>query len=146
VALRAQSTLCADELYERELIGQRHAAGLWSHKAYQVLDAADPEIPRGSFRIIEGNVTSAAVHGNVVYINFGPDWRTDFTIRAQGVRIAKALGRTGLTPMRLEGSRVSVRGWVENWDGPMIKLTHLGQINILSPNKDKTRPDKPDGP
>lgn len=63
-------------------------------------------------------------------MNFAEDWRRDFTI---------AIARKDLAAFetldleRLAGSRVRVRGWVEWWNGPVIKATHLEQIEVLGP-------------
>ena len=39
--------------------------------------------------------------------------------------------REGIDLEALEGRVVRVRGWVESWNGPMIKVTHPEQIEVL---------------
>ena len=66
----------------------------------------------------------------MVFLNFGDNWRTDFTIRLDR-RIARQFRRAGLTADSYDGRRVRVRGWLKNWNGPMIEASHPEQIEIL---------------
>jgi len=57
-----------------------------------------------------------------IYVNFAEDWRHDFTIAIARKDLA-AFETAGFDLERLAGARVRVRGWVEWWNGPMIKAT-----------------------
>ena len=65
------------------------------------------------------------------YLNFGPDWKRDFTavIRPEALRV---FTMEGIDPAAYEGRRIRVRGWVESWNGPMIEVTHPEQIEEVS--------------
>ena len=65
-----------------------------------------------------------------LYLNFAKDWRSDFTI-AVARKDSDALRAEGLNLKSLAGKRLRVRGWVEWRNGPMIEVTHLGQIEVL---------------
>jgi micrococcal nuclease len=67
-----------------------------------------------------------------LYVNFAEDWRHDFTIDIARKDLA-AFESSGVDLERLAGKRVRVRGWVEWWNGPMIKATHPEQIEVLAP-------------
>jgi sensor domain CHASE-containing protein len=82
-----------------------------------------------SLQLVEGIVTSTADVRGRVYLNFGADYRTDFT-----VAIAKKHRKRfkSVDPVTLEGARIRVRGWVELMNGPMIWVSHPARIEILS--------------
>jgi len=64
------------------------------------------------------------------FLNFDTDWGKDFTvaIRAGDRRSFQA---SNMALEELEGKEVRVRGWIERWNGPVIKATHPEQIEIL---------------
>ena len=67
---------------------------------------------------------------NRIYLNFGEDYKTDFTISID--RTAWSMfTESGLDPLSLEGKIVLVRGWIKDFNGPLIEVTHPEQIEIL---------------
>jgi len=66
-----------------------------------------------------------------VYLNFGADWRSDFTLRVAS-NLARSLKKAGLDLEALAGRDVEVRGYVLEAGGPLIELSHREQIRILS--------------
>ena len=104
--------------------------GIWALPYYQVRTI--DEAPRyvGSFQIVEGRVRSAAMVRGRVYLNFGDDWRTDFTITvAPRDRRLFALSQADLAGFAER--RVRVRGWLKSFNGPMIEATHPEQIEVI---------------
>ena len=104
--------------------------GLWAHAAYLVRQA--PETPKflNSFQIVEGRVLKAAKVRGQIYLNFGADWRTDFTAAiTRGA--ARLYAKAGRDPMTYQGRRIRVRGWLKPRNGPMITVTHPEQIELL---------------
>lgn len=101
--------------------------GLWALAEYSVLDQQDTWRHLNRFAIVEGVVLATDEMGGRVYLNFGPDWRTDFTVSiAPGdVRIFRD---AGVEPLAYAGQRIRVRGWLRNFNGPMIDATHPEQI------------------
>jgi hypothetical protein len=83
------------------------------------------------FTLVEGSVRRVAERGQRIYLNFGNDWRWDFTII-----VPPAMTRTSgadLARLRsLTGSRVRVRGWIERRNGPAIEISNLREIEVLS--------------
>ncbi|MCE2509647.1 MAG: thermonuclease family protein [Alphaproteobacteria bacterium] len=105
--------------------------GIWTDPFYRVLtpEAADAHLNR--FELVEGRVYKAAIVKGNGYLNFGEDWRTDFTIFVS--RQARRLfEREGIDITAYTGKRVRVRGWVSRYNGPMIEATHPEQIEVLS--------------
>ena len=75
-------------------------------------------------------VDNAVVRGRG-YLNFGADYRTDFTISIA----PRDLKRFPAEDRLLNGYRgrlVRVRGWLEWRNGPMINVTHPEQIEVLA--------------
>lgn len=131
---RVRSTPANPEL-TRELLKLEDAArqakrGLWSNPEYAVLNADQVDLKNPQFRIIEGRVFNTATKNNEIFINFGSDWRKDFTIGVP-IEARKNLSKAGLDAMRLAHKKVRVRGYIEDRNGPFITLDHPEQIEIL---------------
>lgn len=126
----APNTDCLDELMAHERIAFEARAGLWSNAAYQVRAAGDaPTLMRyrNTLQLIEGVVSEVAEVKGRVFLNFGDDWRTDFT-----AGIEKGRGSDWPADMKaLKGERVRVRGFLERRNGPFIELVHPTQLEIL---------------
>ncbi len=122
----------ADDMFARETAARDARRGIWAHPFYAIRPP-DPGVLAAdidTFQVIEGRVTSAAEVKGVVFLNFGDNWRTDFTIRLDR-RIARQFRRAGLTADSYDGRQVRVRGWLKNWNGPTIEANHPEQIEVL---------------
>lgn len=100
--------------------------GLW--KDTNVLPAEDTAAimaRRGSFAVVEGVVASAAKKNARLYLNFGPDWKTDFTL-IQMPPPAGAFQADAWT-----GRHLRARGWIESINGPAIEVTNPAVIQTL---------------
>ena len=131
-ALR-NSTACLASLMTAEQAARDAQAGLWSHAAYQIRDAENVRELlrfRSTYQIVEGRVLKAADVRGQIYLNFGSDYREDFTA---SVRPAdrKVIEQTGLDLKALEGRRVRIRGWIERRGGPAIEVHDRSQIEVL---------------
>lgn len=104
--------------------------GIWRNRYYRIRQADTAERDIGSFQLIEGRVRSVATPRNITYLNFGSDWRSDFTVMLRS-RTRKALAKAGMAVESLKGKRLRVRGWVKSRNGPMIEATHPEQIELL---------------
>ena len=121
-----------DEMLALEREARQARRGIWALDYYAIRNA-DPGILNrqlGTFQLIEGRVVDAAKVKGTVYLNFGADWRSDFTIslRYKAVRMFK---KAGIDPLALKGQSVRVRGWLSKRNGPMIKVSHPEQIEVL---------------
>ncbi len=84
-----------------------------------------------SEQIVEGIVLDAAEgRDGRVYLNFGPDWRTDFTVMIRP-EARPLFDAQGLDPLALAGARVEVRGWLVDRNGPMIELSGPAMLSAL---------------
>ena len=113
-----------------ETAARRAGAGIWSHPFYAIRTPREAADHIGSFELVEGRVLHAAQARAGTYLNFGRNWKSDFTIflRRDDRRNFDADGADLLT---LEGARVRVRGWLVERDGPMIEIDHPEQIEVL---------------
>lgn len=113
---------------EGEARAQRR--GIWNDDFYQVRPAEPPDQPIDRFELVGGLVVAAAIVRGRAYLNFGPDWKADFTVSIES-RHRRLFEADGIDIEALEGRLIRVRGWVEFWNGPMIKVTHPEQIEVL---------------
>lgn len=125
---------CSAALLAAERGARNARLGLWNDARFAPRDADDPKAVaanRGQFTLIEGTVRSVRESGGTIYVNFGARWSDDFTVTI-AKRNERSMRAAGLEPMRLQGRRVLVRGWVEERGGPWIDVTQPEQIEIIS--------------
>ena len=112
--------------------------GIWGLRFYAVRTQRELSSWIGTFQLVEGKVLKAARIKGRVYLNFGDDWKTDFTVTI-GVPARRMFREAGTDPLSLEGKRIRVRGWLKRYNGPMIAATHPEQIEVVA-NQDATLP------
>jgi len=113
---------------EREARAARR--GIWSHPYYRILDHREAGNHLDSFQLIEGTVLKAERKGARLYLNFAADFRSDFTITIER-RAGRLFEEMNVDPLTLQGRTIRVRGWLKEWNGPMIEATHPEQIEVL---------------
>jgi endonuclease YncB( thermonuclease family) len=113
---------------EREARAER--AGIWGHPFYAIRTPEAVATDIDTFQIVEGRVAEAAVVRRRAYLNFGDDWRTDFTISV-APSDRRLFEDAGIDLGDMTGRPVRVRGWVRDYNGPMIEATHPEQIELL---------------
>ena len=104
--------------------------GIWRNPFYRIRKAEDVWRDIGSFQLVEGTVQTVAVQRKYTYVNFGANWRTDFTVAVPS-RHRKTFEASGFDLTALQGRTVRVRGWIKSRNGPMIEATHPEQIEIV---------------
>jgi micrococcal nuclease len=121
----------AADLRAAERVARAASRGLWADPAEAPQSADDAHADIGSFRIVHGRVLRVADTRNFVYLNFGADWRTDFTLRLDKPAAA-ALARALDAPLeQLAGRTVEARGFLVEAGGPLIDVSHPEQIEVL---------------
>lgn len=106
--------------------------GLWGFRAYRVWPAEEAGKAIGRFGIVEGQVLSAALVRKRLYLNFGEDWRQDFTAMIDA-SAQKAFAAAELDPQSYEGQWLRIRGWIKSYNGAMIEVETPQQIEVLKP-------------
>ncbi len=104
--------------------------GIWSHPYYAIIDQAVAAEHLDRFALVEGVVLDSAIVRRRGYLNFGPDYRTDFTASVAPEDMS-AFRNAGVHLSGFVGRRVRVRGWLRSFNGPMIDVTHPEQIEVL---------------
>ncbi len=104
--------------------------GIWAHPFYALLTPEQANGRIDTFQIVEGRVVGTARVGGRTYLNFGTDWRTDFTV-SMAAAADRLFRRQGLDLLTLEGRRVRVRGWLGRYNGPTVEATHPEQLELL---------------
>jgi hypothetical protein len=84
----------------------------------------------GTFQIVEGWVAAIGGTRRELFLNFGRDWRWDFTA-AVDLRRLPDRDATVSRLKALEGRYVRVRGWIEKRNGPFIELAAPDVIEEL---------------
>lgn len=136
---------CAAELLGAERGARAAGRGIWSDPFYAIRDAANVgDLNRllGRFEIVEGAVQSAALVRGRLYLNFGEDYRSDFTVTVgerdiriflQDERWSELLRGDEARSRALEqlsGMQIRVRGWLSRNNGPEIVASHPEQIEF----------------
>ncbi len=125
--------MCVRSLQSRENGAREAKLGLWWRKTYAVLDAGRPKsiFPRmHTFQIVEGTVIGVKKTKRWTFVNFGANWKRDFTIAVQA-KNRRLFAKSDFALSSLRGRRVRVRGWIESWNGPAIKVTHPEEIEVV---------------
>jgi endonuclease YncB( thermonuclease family) len=138
--------LCVKALLAIESAARDTKKGLWGSGFFAVRQAdAEDVLDRlaRSYEIIEGRVSNVAQIKGRTYINFGDNWRRDFTAFIPSKRGQEFRGAGGQAAderineaelKSLKGRLIRVRGWLKNYNGPSITVTHPEQIEILDQN------------
>jgi hypothetical protein len=84
----------------------------------------------GTFQIVEGKVVTSTVTRGRGFINFGADYRTDFTVTIEPDDM-RTFRQAKFDVPGLAGKRVRVRGWIEFYNGPEITITTPAAIEVL---------------
>ena len=138
----SDNRVCVDKLLAMEAVARESRAGIWADSFYAIRDAANPQALRDlvdTFQLVEGKVTKAAIVRGRLYLNFGEDYRTDFTVTvpprqvklfSKGEWADLLADRGGEIPV--VGMRLRVRGWIDSYNGPEIVVTHPEQVELLS--------------
>jgi len=121
----------ADQMMVIEQKARANKEGIWADDSdHKVLTPETAEQAIGEFGLIEGRVEKTASVRNNVYLNFGKDWKTDFTIMVSP-NMRKKLALNGIHPLGLGGQIVRVRGWLREYNGPLIELDVIEHLELI---------------
>ncbi len=127
------SFACAGELLAHERVARDAQAGLWANSAYAARAARDGGRLlryRNSYQIVEGSVVRVKAAKSRTYLDFGPDWRTDFSAGIDA-KVLRTNPEWAKTLHGLQGRRVEVRGWIEYRSGPYIAIEDPSQLAVI---------------
>lgn len=134
----------ANELLELEDLARTEKKGLWSENKITIETPETIGDKLSSYQIITGKIHNISLTGNMLYINFGKNWREDFTIGIPAP-IRKKFAKRGLNLQSLNSRTVRVRGLVRAYNGPFIEIETPEQLEILPEAHQTTaQPSAPD--
>lgn len=118
------------EMLALERSARQAGRGIWGHPYYAVRTAEEAVGAVGGFALVEGVILVAEEVRGRIYLNFAEDWDSDFTISIEPAD-TRTFEEAGIDPTQWEGRRVRVRGWLREFNGPLIEATHPEQIELL---------------
>jgi endonuclease YncB( thermonuclease family) len=131
VSIAPDRTECATELFAAETQGRAAHAGIWSLPTYALRTPATVTRDSGTFQIVEGKVLNADLKNGRAYLNFGADWRSDFTVTIDPQDMPN-FRNAGVDPRNYAGQIIRVRGIVQSLNGPEIEVANPQDIEVIS--------------
>jgi endonuclease YncB( thermonuclease family) len=143
----ADNRACVAELLAREGEARAKRLGVWASYVYRIERAL--EVKRlgrliHSYQLVEGTVVAVGEGGGRLYLNFGPDWRSDFTVSIDRKNLG-AFAAAGIDLRALAGRRLRARGYLTWRGGPMIEATHPEKIELLPERSPEEKAKLPEG-
>ncbi len=120
----------AGEMLALEQAARAARRGIWADEFYRIRNVDELDRFIDSFQLVEGKILNSAKLRDYIFLNFGADYRTDFTV-AIAKRDWKNFTAEEIDPALWRGHSVRVRGWLEKRNGPVIEITHPEQIERL---------------
>jgi micrococcal nuclease len=127
----ADNRSLAAEMLALEEEARAAGRGIWADPFYAVRGAEAAGGDVDSFQLVEGRVYDASRVKTRVYLNFGSDWRSDFTA-ALDSKAQRLFAQAGIDPLAYRGRTVRIRGWLRSVNGPLIDVSHPEQIELLN--------------
>ena len=120
----------ASHLQAYENVARTGKVGLWANEEYAPKTPETVKANSFQMQIVEGRPAKIATVRDMIYVNFGQNWREDFTVNIpQNLR--KAFAKRRENPISWQGKLLRIRGFVEDYNGPMIKIDSPEQIEII---------------
>jgi micrococcal nuclease len=119
------------ELYKAEEFARGEKIGFWAEDQWKILNEDTAIGVEDRFAIIEGVIEKIAVKNNVIYLNFGDDWRKDMTVAMDSL-LRRQFSKAGINVTQLAGQKIRARGWIRDYNGPFIEIFDPSQIEIIN--------------
>jgi len=138
-----RNTENASQMRALEEKARSEKLGLWE-SALRILTPEETPDHIGSFQIVEGPIKSVALKKNRLYLNFGADWKQDFTVTVAPEH-KREFSKTGINMLDWNGKTIRVRGWLSSLNGPVMEIDHPQAIDRVGepnapPKTQKTPP------
>nr|WP_321443131.1 hypothetical protein [uncultured Cohaesibacter sp.] len=124
------SPACAKRLLAKEQMARQAKRGVWKEPAYQTKTVTDLHLSAivSTYQIFHGKVQAVTRNeSGTSYLNFGPNWKTDFTVTLSEKSLATWEAENKSLDA-LKNAYIYVRGWVETRGGPLIRVRHPAQL------------------
>ena len=103
--------------------------GFWQNKSHQINSNKTPN-HLGEFAIVEGVVKNIAKIKGHIFINFGDDWKSDFTGFIPKNNNFTKDELAGITSKGLVGKKIKLRGLIYEKNGASITIRHPYQLEL----------------
>ncbi len=127
----------ADQMLKLEEKARKNKSGMWNMDKHQVLSPEQTQEYIGSYQIVEGRVHNASMRKNKLYLNFGNNWRDDFTVAISALNLKQFIKKK-IDPKSWNGKLIRVRGWISSYNGPYMEIDHPERFEALFEQKNKT--------
>ena len=117
------------EMLAEEYQARLQNSGIWNLDFYKIKPQEESGQYTDSFQVISGRILDVAEVRSNTYLNFGDDYRSDFTIVVSN-RVKKMFEKEAINLTNLKGKNIFVRGWLKYYNGPSIDLSHPEQLVI----------------
>ncbi len=117
-------------IFNAEQKARNSKKGIWQHtntlKSSAIINDYKEDL--GEFAIVEGKPKHIYISKKNTFINFGDDWKTDFSIEFENKLLKKS---TDFSAKDLIGKTIRVRGWLEDYNGPFMKIFTVANVEII---------------
>ncbi len=124
-------TSMLSQMYEAEKSARKNKHGLWGKDSnHRILSPKQTPDYIGDFVVIEGTPLNTATVKNNIYLNFGKDWKTDFTVQIPST-LRKKFAKENINALSLAQQPIRVRGYLRDYNGALIELEDTAHLEIL---------------
>ncbi len=125
----ADNRSIVQEMLDVENQARESMRGIWDLNFYKIKRQEDSGKHTNSFQLVSGRILEVATVRSNTYLNFGEDYKTDFTIVVPG-KVRRMFDKKDINLSDFEGKNIIVRGWLKYYNGPSIDITHPEQLVI----------------
>ncbi|MCC6598221.1 MAG: thermonuclease family protein [Alphaproteobacteria bacterium] len=143
VRTSASTPEMVDQMAAQEEHARLEKLGIWE-SAVRILPVEDTQAHIGSFQIVEGRIESVTLNKNRLFLNFGKNWRDDFTITISPEN-RKLFSKNGENPLSWNGRILRARGWIDSYNGPNMEIDHPEALVFPEEPAPAARAEKPPG-
>lgn len=118
----------ATQMLALEEKARKEKLGIWQD-LLGILTPGEAEAHIGEFAIVEGRVESVAMKNNRIYLNFGKNWKTDFTVTVSPEN-RRNFNKGGGNPLDWNRRVLRVRGYLSSLNGPNMEIDHMGAVEF----------------
>lgn len=122
--------IAVSQLLALEERARHDRLGIWRLPELQVTPAAQAATQYGHYALIRGKVINTVKLRNKIHLNFGADYRTDFTVTLDKRDWSRF---RDMDLLALQERSVLVRGFLHEDYGPALRLTNPSQITFDLP-------------
>lgn len=109
---------------------EKPAPYIWNMEEYKLFDTDSVLNVSKGYHIVEGVVQKSAINNNRIFLNFGQNWRNDFTVAIKP-ESRRLFSKEGFEPLKWQGRTLRVRGWLQEYNGPYIEIDHPERIEFI---------------